>query len=123
MPRPPRQKLRLDFDSIQSHMQEVYNQLEELRQKAVRDYNKVQDMLLNPTDLVTLEQSRNNAMKALDNFFQKKIELVNVHLKIIQAQQKGTATDTVEQGGGGISSADMQFMMAELKKLDVEGLK
>jgi hypothetical protein len=116
MPRPPKQKLKLDYDSLQSHIQEVYNQLDELKQKAIRDYNKVQQMMVDPTSIVSLEATRNNSLKALGDFHKSKLDLLKVHLNVVQAKEKQGAADT-ENEDGAISTATSEDMQKWYKQL------
>jgi hypothetical protein len=124
MPRPPKQKLKLDYDSLQSHIQEVYNQLDELKQKAVRDYNKVQSMMIDPTSIVSLEPTRNNSLKALGDFHKSKLDLLKVHLNVVQAKDKQGVSDI--EGEDDITTAtseDMQKWYRQLEEMKKENKK
>jgi hypothetical protein len=116
MPRPTRQKLRFELDSLEKHLQEIYNQLEELRTRAVKDYNRVIDLMKDPTNVGLLENSRNNALKTFDNYFQKKIELLKIQASIIGNIQK---TNKENEGEGNntasFDSTQMQKWYQEMK--------
>ena len=91
MPRPPRQILEFTEESLQRHLQEAYNHLEDLRQRVTRDHNRVIDMLkdiTNGTDgintLTNLEMARNNTTKGLFEFTLHKKDLLRVHKEIFK---------------------------------------
>jgi hypothetical protein len=119
MPRPQRQKLKFELDSLEKHLQEIYNQLEELRTRAVKDYNRVIDLMKDPTNVGLLENSRNNALKTFDNYFQKKIELVKIQASIIGNIQKNSGKEGDGEGEvttGSFDSSQMQKWYLEMKE-------
>lgn len=81
-------KLQFDMDSLKNHLQEIYNQLEELRNRAMRDYNKVVKLSENPNDIIVLENARNNSLKLFDNYFAKKIDLLKLQKDVIISDKK-----------------------------------
>jgi hypothetical protein len=54
MPRPQRKEINFSKDSILSLMQEIYNELVEQRQTAIRIQNKMLAMLKDPADMTTI---------------------------------------------------------------------
>jgi hypothetical protein len=54
MPRPQRKEINFTKDSILSLMQEIYNELVEQRQTAIRIQNKMLAMLKEPSDMTTI---------------------------------------------------------------------
>jgi hypothetical protein len=54
MPRPQRKEINFTKDSILSLMQEIYNELVEQRQTAIRIQNKMLAMLKDPADMTTI---------------------------------------------------------------------
>ena len=54
MPRPTRKEINFTKDSILSLMQEIYNELVEQRQTAIRIQNKMLSMLKDPSDMMTM---------------------------------------------------------------------
>ena len=54
MPRPQRKEINFTKDSILSLMQEIYNELVEQRQTAIRIQNKMLAMLKDPSDMTTI---------------------------------------------------------------------
>ena len=54
MPRPQRKEINFTKDSILSLMQEIYNELVEQRQTAIRIQNKMLSMLKDPEDMTTI---------------------------------------------------------------------
>jgi uncharacterized coiled-coil DUF342 family protein len=122
MPRPPKQILKLDYDSLQAHIQEVYNQLDELKQKAQRDYNKVQQLMNDATSIVTLEPTRNNSLKALGDFHKNKLDLLKLHLNVVQAKDKQNSIESESEDGNinTATSEDMQKWYKQLQDISKE---
>jgi len=56
MPRPQRKEINFTKDSILSLMQEIYNELVEQRQTAIRIQNKMLAMLKDPADMILLKK-------------------------------------------------------------------
>lgn len=134
MPRPPKQKLDFTMNSVKNHLQEIYNQLEELRVRAVRDYNRAIDFILpnNPGDddeaasmarntLEQMETARNNAMKSFENFFTKKTDLLKLHAGITQALSKSlTATEkSSATSWDEDAKLEVQKMYRDLKEMNI----
>lgn len=90
MPRPSRHKLTLTQESVEKHMNEVYSALEHIKQMGVRHYNfvlKIIEELGNDPDaserlvlMAQLEQSRNNSLKALQDYMKMKTDLITKHI-------------------------------------------
>jgi hypothetical protein len=114
MPRPPKQILSFDYKSVEKHMQEVYNQLEELRMKAQKDYKKVADLMEGASEIVILEAARYNAMKTFENFFQKKIDLLKIHASIVNQMHKKPVGGAEEKESGATGGAMGVMKMQEL---------
>jgi glucose-6-phosphate-specific signal transduction histidine kinase len=54
MPRPQKKEINFTKDSILSLMQEIYNELVEQRNTAIRIQNKMLSMLKDPEDMTTI---------------------------------------------------------------------
>lgn len=117
MPRPPKQKLEFNADSVKKHLQEIYNQLEELRVRAVRDYNRAVNYIKDEADTVAMEIPRNNAMKSIETFFSKKTELFKLHAQITQTLGKSGEAEAKEIGvWGEDTKLELQKMLQDLQE-------
>jgi hypothetical protein len=54
MPRPPKKEINLSKDSMLALMQEIYNELVEQRQTAIRIQNKMLTMMKEPEDMTLI---------------------------------------------------------------------
>jgi methionine salvage enolase-phosphatase E1 len=75
MPRPQRKEINFTKDSILSLMQEIYNELVEQRQTAIRIQNKMLSMLKDPSDMVTIGPVIEKQQKIINDCVEKKISL------------------------------------------------
>jgi len=75
MPRPQRKEINITKDSILSLMQEIYNELVEQRQTAIRIQNKMLAMLKEPSDMTTIGPVIEKQQKIVNDCVEKKISL------------------------------------------------
>jgi methionine salvage enolase-phosphatase E1 len=75
MPRPQRKEINFTKDSILSLMQEIYNELVEQRQTAIRIQNKMLAMLKDPSDMTTIGPVIEKQQKIVNDCVEKKISL------------------------------------------------
>jgi len=75
MPRPQRKEISFTKDSILSLMQEIYNELVEQRQTAIRIQNKMLAMLKDPEDMTTIGPVIEKQQKIVNDCVEKKISL------------------------------------------------
>jgi methionine salvage enolase-phosphatase E1 len=75
MPRPQRKEINFTKDSIFSLMQEIYNELVEQRQTAIRIQNKMLTMLKDPEDMTTIGPVIEKQQKIVNDCVEKKISL------------------------------------------------
>jgi methionine salvage enolase-phosphatase E1 len=75
MPRPQRKEINFTKDSILSLMQEIYNELVEQRQTAIRIQNKMLAMLKEPSDMTTIGPVIEKQQKIVNDCVEKKISL------------------------------------------------
>ena len=75
MPRPQRKEINFTKDSILSLMQEIYNELVEQRQNAIRIQNKMLSMLKVPEDMTTIGPVIEKQQKIVNDCVEKKISL------------------------------------------------
>ena len=75
MPRPQRKEINFTKESILSLMQEIYNELVEQRQTAIRIQNKMLSMLKDPEDMTTIGPVIEKQQKIVNDCVEKKISL------------------------------------------------
>ena len=75
MPRPQRKEINFTKDSILSLMQEIYNELVEQRQTAIRIQNKMLSMLKDAEDMTTIGPVIEKQQKIVNDCVEKKINL------------------------------------------------
>lgn len=82
MPRPQRKEINFTKDSILSLMQEIYNELVEQRQTAIRIQNKMLTMLKDPNDMMTIGPVIEKQQKIVNDCVEKKISLSKLQSSI-----------------------------------------
>ena len=82
MARPTRKEINFTKDSILSLMQEIYNELVEQRQTAIRIQNKMLAMLKDPADMVTIGPVIEKQQKIVNDCVEKKISLSKLQSSI-----------------------------------------
>lgn len=82
MPRPQRKEINFSKESILSLMQEIYNELVEQRQTAIRIQNKMLSMLKDPNDMMTIGPVIEKQQKIVNDCVEKKISLSKLQSSI-----------------------------------------
>ena len=82
MPRPQRKEINFTKDSILSLMQEIYNDLVEQRQTAIRIQNKMLAMLKDPADMTTIGPVIEKQQKIVNDCVEKKLTLSKLQSSI-----------------------------------------
>jgi hypothetical protein len=90
MPRPQRKEINFTKDSILSLMQEIYNELVEQRQTAIRIQNKMLSFLKDPTDMVTIGPVIEKQQKIVNDCVEKKISLSKLQSGIWEKSSNNT---------------------------------
>ena len=90
MPRPQRKEINFTKDSILSLMQEIYNELVEQRQTAIRIQNKMLSMLKDPTDMMTIGPVIEKQQKIVNDCVEKKISLSKLQSSIWEKTNNST---------------------------------
>ena len=75
MPRPQRKEINFSKDSILSLMQEIYNELVEQRQTAIRIQNKMLSMMKDPEDMTLIGPVIEKQQKIINDCVEKKLTL------------------------------------------------
>ena len=82
MPRPQRKEINFTKDSILSLMQEIYNELVEQRQTAIRIQNKMLAMLKDPEDMTVIGPVLEKQQKIINDVVEKKLTLAKLQSTI-----------------------------------------
>lgn len=82
MPRPQRKEINFTKDSILSLMQEIYNEIVEQRQTAIRIQNKMLTMLKDPSDMMTIGPVIEKQQKIVNECVEKKLSLSKLQSSI-----------------------------------------
>ena len=82
MPRPQRKEINFTKDSILGLMQEIYNELVEQRNTALRIQNKMITMMKDPTDMQTIGPVIEKQQKIINDCVEKKISLSKLQTSI-----------------------------------------
>ena len=82
MPRPQRKEINFTKDSILGLMQEIYNELVEQRNTALRIQNKMITMMKDPTDMQTIGPVIEKQQKIINDCVEKKISLSKLQTNI-----------------------------------------
>ena len=75
MPRPPKKEINLSKDSMLSLMQEIYNELVEQRNTAIRIQNKMLTMMKEPEDMTLIGPVIEKQQKIINDCVEKKLTL------------------------------------------------
>ena len=90
MPRPPKKEINLSKDSMLSLMQEIYNELVEQRNTAIRIQNKMLTMMKEPEDMTLIGPVIEKQQKIINDCVDKKLTLSKLQA---QMWQKNTEND------------------------------
>jgi hypothetical protein len=82
MTKPRRKEIKLTKDSILGLMQEIYNELVEQRNTAVRLQNKMASMMKDPEDLTVLGPIIKEQQKIINDTIEKKLSLSKLQSQI-----------------------------------------
>ena len=95
MPRPQRKQINFTKDSILSLMQEIYNELVEQRNTAIRIQNKMLQMLKDPEDMTTIGPVIEKQQKIVNECVEKKISLSKLQATIWEKSNNTTESFTL----------------------------
>jgi hypothetical protein len=84
MPRPSKKTINLTKDSMLSLMQEIYNELVEQRNTALRIQNKMLSMMKEPEDMTLIGPVIEKQQKIINDCVEKKLSLSKLQAQIWQ---------------------------------------
>ena len=90
MGRPQKKEINLTKESMLSLMQEIYNELVEQRQTAIRIQNKMLSMLKDPNDMMTIGPVIEKQQKIVNDCVEKKISLSKLQSGIWEKSNNNT---------------------------------
>jgi hypothetical protein len=82
MPRPQKKEINFTKDSILSLMQEIYNELVEQRNTAIRVQNKMLQFMKDPEDMQTIGPVIEKQQKIINDCVEKKLSLSKLQSSI-----------------------------------------
>ncbi len=82
MPRPQRKEINFTKESILSLMQEIYNELVEQRNTAIRVQNKMLSFMKDPQDMQTIGPVIEKQQKIINDCVEKKLSLSKLQSSI-----------------------------------------
>ena len=95
MPRPIRKEINFTKESILSLMQEIYNELVEQRNTAIRIQNKMLSMLKDPEDMMSIGPVIEKQQKIINDCVEKKISLSKLQSGIWEKTTNNTESFTL----------------------------
>jgi hypothetical protein len=118
MGRPKKTQVDLTADSFRSLLQEIYNDCNEQKRKALSDIKR-RNVSFNPDDVTeeeVLSRANNNSLKIIDNAIKTKVELAKLQGQMIS---KAGVTSNDENQGAALTPDDIK-MLLDLQKEDDE---
>jgi hypothetical protein len=82
MPRPPKKEINLTKDSMLALMQEIYNEIVEQRNTAIRIQNKMLTMMKEPEDMTLIGPVIEKQQKIVNDCVEKKLSLSKLQSSI-----------------------------------------
>lgn len=90
MPKPHRKEINFTKESILSLMQEIYNELVEQRNTAIRIQNKMLSMMKEAEDMITIGPVIEKQQKIVNDCVEKKINLSKLQSTIWEKSSNNT---------------------------------
>jgi methionine salvage enolase-phosphatase E1 len=90
MPKPHRKEINFTKESILSLMQEIYNELVEQRNTAIRIQNKMLSFMKDPEDMITIGPVIEKQQKIVNDCVEKKINLSKLQSSIWEKSNTNT---------------------------------
>ena len=95
MGRPPKKEINLTKESILSLMQEIYNELVEQRNTAIRIQNKMLTMMKEPEDMTLLGTVIEKQQKIVNDCVEKKLSLSKLQANIWEKSNTNTESFSI----------------------------
>ena len=97
MPKPAKTKIKLDTDSFQTLLQEIYNDILTVQKKANSDMEGRKSIeIKNSTDAFQIGKINNESLKIIDSSVDKKLALAKLQSQVItNDKEKGVETNKI----------------------------
>jgi len=95
MGRPPKKEINLTKESILSLMQEIYNELVEQRNTAIRIQNKMLTMMKDPEDMTLIGPVIEKQQKIINDCVEKKLSLSKLLASIWEKSNTNTESFSI----------------------------
>jgi len=95
MGRPPKKEINLTKESILSLMQEIYNELVEQRNTAIRIQNKMLTMMKDPEDMTLIGPVIEKQQKIVNDCVEKKLSLSKLQASIWEKSNTNTESFSI----------------------------
>jgi hypothetical protein len=109
MPRPSRKEINLTKESMLSLMQEIYNELVEQRNTAIRIQNKMLSMMKEPEDMTLIGPVIEKQQKIINDCLEKKLTLSK--LQSTMWGKNNTNTESFSIADLGIDDETLQSLI------------
>jgi methionine salvage enolase-phosphatase E1 len=96
MSRPKKKEIKFSKDSILSLLQEVYNEIVEQRNTAIRIQNKMLAMMKDPEDMQTIGPVIKEQQKIINDCVEKKLSLSKLQSSIWEKSQNEKQDFTID---------------------------
>ena len=114
MPRPKKKEIDTSKSSILSLLQEVYNELVEQRNTALRVQNKMLAFLKDPEDMTLIGPVLEKQQKIINDFVEKKLTLAKLQTTIWEKSSR-------QEDDISLNDGDEEMLQALLQK-DIESI-
>jgi hypothetical protein len=101
MGRPQKKEINLSKESMLSLMQEIYNELVEQRNTAIRIQNKMLTMMKEPEDMTVIGPVIEKQQKIVNDCVEKKLTLTKLQSSMWEK------SNSTKDSGGGFSISDL----------------
>lgn len=89
MPKPAKTKIKLDSDSFQTLLQEIYNDILSVQKKARSDMEERKALPVNTTtDAFQIGKVNNESLKIIDSSVEKKLALAKLQSQILTGDKE-----------------------------------
>lgn len=96
MSRPKKKEIKFTKDSVLSILQEVYNEIVEQRNTAIRIQNKMLAMMKDPEDMQTIGPIIKEQQKIINDCVEKKLSLSKLQSSIWEKSQNDKQDFTID---------------------------
>ena len=119
MPRPTKKEINLSKESMLSLMQEIYNELVEQRNTAIRIQNKMLTMMKEPEDMTLIGPVIEKQQKIINDCVEKKLTLAKLQSGIWQKSSEKEQDFTLSDLD--LDDSDETFQNLLKKDVEIDG--